>query len=150
MFIITHKFSLVLKFHVSDESNKYMFGGTSGSKLLRKRNGMWIWIQWLFNKNRKKIPIKKLTFDLPWNYLKSLEHQLSWWKKLKTHIYALNPSVSWKIWKPRLALKKSLKNRYIVEWIYRGNLNHLPLRMLKVFLPIVYSFNWQDFSVRQQ
>ena len=35
-----------------------------------------------------------------------------------------------------------------MEWIYSGHLHHLPLRMLKVFLAILDSFNWQYFLVR--
>ena len=37
----------------------------------------------------------------------------------------------------------------MVETIYAGNLHHLPLRMLKVFLVIVDNFNLQFFFVRQ-
>ena len=37
----------------------------------------------------------------------------------------------------------------MVETIYTGNLHHLPLRMLKVFLVIVDNFNLQFFFVSQ-
>ena len=37
----------------------------------------------------------------------------------------------------------------MVEKIYTGNLHHLPLRMLKVFLVIIDNFNLQFFFVRQ-
>ena len=58
----------------------------------------------------------------------------------------MNPSVSWKIWKLRLALNDSLKKpRFMVEMIYTGNLHHLSLRMVKVFLVIVDNFNLQFF-----
>ena len=44
---------------------------------MRKENAMWIYIQLSFNENCMKISIKKLTFDLPWNYLQLSEHQPS-------------------------------------------------------------------------
>ena len=37
----------------------------------------------------------------------------------------------------------------MVETIYTGNLHHLPLRMLQIFLFIVDSFNLQFFFVKQ-
>ena len=59
-------------------------------------------------------------------------------------------SVSWKIWKLKLALNDFLKKtRFMVEMIRTGNLKHLPLWMLKVFLVIVDNFNLQFFFVRQ-
>ena len=44
--------------------------------------------------------------------------------------------------KTRLALKIPFKKpRFIEETIHSGNLHHLPLRMLKVFIAIVDRFN---------
>ena len=37
----------------------------------------------------------------------------------------------------------------MVETIYTGNLHHLPLRMLKIFLVIADNFNLQFFFVKQ-
>ena len=39
-------------------------------------------------------------------------------------------------------LNNSFKIRFIEETIYSGNLHHLPLRMLEVFLAIVDNFDW--------
>ena len=66
-----------------------MLGVTSGSELfwnkrdqtVRKENAMRIWIHLPFNENRKIISIQKWNFDLPWNYLKLSEQQLSSLKK---------------------------------------------------------------------
>ena len=59
-------------------------------------------------------------------------------------------SVSWKIWKLRLALNDFLKKpRFMVQMIYTVNLHHLLLWIWKVFLVIVDNFNLQFFFVRQ-
>ena len=79
-----------------------------------------------------KISIKKSTFDFIIKKLKPAS-------KLR----------SWKIEKLRLDLINSLKNRFLVKTIYGGNLHHLPLRMLKVYLAIADNFNWQFFLARQ-
>ena len=50
---------------------------------VRKRNGIWIWIQLPFNENHMKVSIKKSAFNLLRNYLKVYKHQLSSLKSYK-------------------------------------------------------------------
>ena len=91
----THNFPGVLKFHLSKKSNKYvMFIVISALELLwnkrnqtiRKKNGIWIWIQLPLNEDRLKISSKKSTFNLLRNYLKLHKHQLSSLKNKKPRI----------------------------------------------------------------
>ena len=150
MFITIHKYSSALKFNFPNKSNKQlMLSVTWGSELfwnrrdwtMRKRDGMWIWIQLPFIKNRMKISIKKATFGLPWNYLKLCKYQLSTLK---------NQKPASKLMETEVSLKRFLKkDRFIVEPIYTGNLHQLSLWMLKVFLVILDNFNLHFFFVRQ-
>ena len=134
-----------------------MLGVTSGSKLfwnsrdwtVRIGDGMWIWIQLLFNENHKKISIKKATFDLPWNHLKLCKYQLSSLENQKILHLNSESFSELKNLETEVSLKRFLKKKqFMVEMIYTGKLHHLTLRMLKVFLVIVDNFNLQFFFVR--
>ena len=94
VFFTTHKFSLALKFHVSNKSNKsVMLSETSWSELIwnrkdwtvRKGNALWIWIQLSFIKNRMKISIKNFWFTLKLPEIMRISTFIIK-KKLKTYI----------------------------------------------------------------
>ena len=130
-----------------------MLGITSGLELLwnrrdwtvRKSNGMWIGFNYLSTKIAWKFQFKYQLSIYSVNYPNINFHYC----KIKNSHLNPSSSISWKIWKLRLTLNNSLKKRFMVETIYCGNLHHLPLGILKIFLAILDNFNRNFFFVRQ-
>ena len=135
MFFTTYEFFRYQNFMFSISASDLIWNRRDWT--VRKGNGVWIWIQLPFNENCIKISNKNSAFDLPRNYLKLCEYQHSSFKKLKTSIQITNPLDS------EFSLKHFLiKNRFIEETIYSGNLDDLSPTNVRNTSSHCRNFNW--------